>query len=460
MSMLFAGIATLVPSIGLAPVGAALAAPGGWPHDRQVCLTEGSTMLAPFRIPLALFRRFYHRLWMRVTLYAVLALVVALVSALVEDYVPDGLADRIGDDAVMPVLTVLASSMLVVSTFSLNVMVSAHRAAATNATPRIHRLLLDDTTTQSVLATFIGAFVFALTSIVLFRVGAYNARAAVVVMAVTVIVVALVIVAILRWVEHLSTLGSLDASMRTANDQARRGLEALARDPSLGANPLTAETVLPAELTPVPAAASGYVQIIDVARLNALASEHGAVYVCRETGHHVLRGEPVAQVSGHVPPEALTKMAGCFVTGDMRTFEKDPEFGLLALSEIASRALSPGINDPGTAIEALTRLETLLWDHAHARDEGAAQPTCCTRVFLPVPSAERLIEAAFGATARDGAGMIEVALQLRQALLALARGPDAGFATAAEAMAGRALAYAQAALPLEEEKERLIAIRA
>lgn len=405
------------------------------------------------RRPLILIRRLYRTLWMRVSLLALLSFVAAGLAALAEGLLPAQLAARIGPDAVMPVLTILATAMLAVSTFSLNIMVSAHRTAAGNATPRIHRLLLADTTTQNVLATFIGAFVYALSAIILFRIGLYPPDAAFVVMAVTILVVVLVVVAILRWIEHLSRLGSLDDSMQIAAAQAEAGLAMLERKPGLGANPLTDATVLPMELTPVSASASGYVQIVDVAGIEACLEGGACAYVARAPGHHVLRGEPLVAVSGHLGDEARAQIAAAFVLGDQRSVEQDPEFGLLMLSEISSRALSPGVNDPGTAIEVITRLETLLWDYA-TRDI-TPDPVRCPRVFLPVPSSERLIEASFAATARDGAGTIEVALQLRQALLALSRAPDDGIAKAAGAMARYALDHARGALKLDADRTRL-----
>lgn len=410
-------------------------------------------MLKALDLPAMLLRRAWRRLGVRVASFALLACVIAVAAPAVEPWMPRELASRIGADAVMPVLTILASSMLAVSTFSLNVMVSAHRTAAANATPRVHRLLLEDSTTQSVLAAFIGAFVYALTTIILFRARLYDGDTAVVVMGVTIFVVIMVVVAMLRWIGHLSRLGSMDDSMAVACDRARASLIARTRRPALGANPLTADTVLPGSTTPVPALQSGYVQLVDLARLQDCAGETASVYVTCAPGRHVLRGQPIAQVGGTVGDDALDRIARSFVIGNIRTHEQDPAFGLTILSEIASRALSPGVNDPGTAIEAITRLETLLWDYA--ANDGAPDAPEYPRVFLPVPRDADLIEAAFAATARDGAGQIEVAGTLRRALLALTGAPAPDLAEAATAMADRARQHAQKALRLDMEKDAL-----
>ena len=410
-------------------------------------------MLNPIRLPLMILRRYANKLWVRVSLYAALALAVTAVSPAIAPLIGSGIADTITPDAVMPVLTILATSMLAVSTFSLNVMVSAHRAAAENATPRVHRLLLTNRTTQSVLATFIGSFIFALTAILLFQSGIYADNAAVVVMVLTAVVVVMVIGALVRWIGHLETLGSIENALGTTAAEAKAGLDRLAGSPALGATPLDDKTVLPLELTPVPAPKSGYVQLVDVDGLDACLPATGFMYVARGPGSHVLAGTPLAHASGPVDSRVRERLARCFVIGPDRSFEQDPEYGLIVMSEIASRALSPGINDPGTAIAVIARLTGLLWDHG--RRSGSPKTPRISRVFVPVPGPDRLIDAAFGAVARDGAGTVEVAVELHQALHRLAEGPDDALARAAAAMADHVHDHARAALTLDADLDRL-----
>ena len=78
--------------------------------------------------------RFVRSLWIRVALISVLALLASGLAMAFETILPEALRQRFGTDAVMPVLKILASGMLAVSTFSLNVMVTAHHAAAAQAT--------------------------------------------------------------------------------------------------------------------------------------------------------------------------------------------------------------------------------------------------------------------------------------------------------------------------------------
>lgn len=174
--------------------------------------------------PILKLLRVSRRLWVRVSLMALLAVIAPGIAALLAPVIPEGIGKRFEPSAVMPILTILASGMLAVSTFSLNVMVSAHRAAAAQATPRAHRILLSDTTTQTVLATFIGAFVYALSAIILFQSNLIAPGTSVIMLGVTVLVVVLVILAMLRWIDHLSDLGSMDATLRTTVAEARPAL--------------------------------------------------------------------------------------------------------------------------------------------------------------------------------------------------------------------------------------------
>jgi uncharacterized membrane protein len=404
-------------------------------------------------MPLMIFRRYYRTLWLRVTLYALLSLAVALAGPILGSWLEFRIGRFVGPDDVRPILTILASSMLAVSTFSLNIMVSSHRAAAQTATPRVHRLLLEDTTTQSVLAVFIGAFVYALSTLILVQFVSFPESAAVVTMIVTVAVAVGVVVAMLRWIEHLSGLGSLDDSLELVSRRCAEGLALLAKDPAMGANSIEPETVLPADLTPVPASASGFVQLVDVAGLESCLGETSHLYVSRGPGRHVLKGNAVAQVSGYAPQEMLNELADCFVIGTHRTYEQDPAYGLIVLSEIASKALSPGVNDPGTAIQTIGWLQRLLWNYAGAdRPEPELHHP---RVFVPVTDASRLVDSAFGAIARDGASTIEVAFQLRQALLRLAVSPDPALNDALAEMADYALKHSETALVLDSDVVRL-----
>jgi uncharacterized membrane protein len=85
-----------------------------------------------------------------------------ILGILLDSYVPKSWTFELGASAVDSLLSIIASSMLAVTTFSLSTVVAAYSSATSTATPRATNLLLDDTVTQNMLATFIGAFIYAI----------------------------------------------------------------------------------------------------------------------------------------------------------------------------------------------------------------------------------------------------------------------------------------------------------
>ena len=146
-------------------------------------------------------------LWVRASLFAVLAIVTALVAIPIQNMFTGSLPYSVGSDSVGSILNILASSMLAVTTFSLSVMVTAYGAASTGATPRATQLVRQDTTTQNVLATFLGSFLYSLVGIIALSTGLYGENGRLILFLVTIAVVIIILATILRWIEHLSVLG-------------------------------------------------------------------------------------------------------------------------------------------------------------------------------------------------------------------------------------------------------------
>ncbi|PMC11657.1 DUF2254 domain-containing protein, partial [Klebsiella aerogenes] len=76
--------------------------------------------------------------------------------------------------------------------------------ATTNVTPRATRLVVEDVTTQNVLATFIGSFLFSLVGIIALNMGAYGERGRVILFIVTLVVIALILITLLRWIQPVA----------------------------------------------------------------------------------------------------------------------------------------------------------------------------------------------------------------------------------------------------------------
>ncbi|MFD1196451.1 DUF2254 domain-containing protein [Seohaeicola saemankumensis] len=388
-------------------------------------------------------REILKKVWVRVVGFAFLALLSVGLAHVLSPYLAEDLAIRAGADAVEQLLGVLTSSMLAVTTFSLSIAVSAFAAAASTATPRAAVLLQEDRTTQNVLATFLGAFLFGLVGLVALNADLYDAAGRVVIFLFTIVVIGFVVLALFRWIGHLMQFGRMGDTLDRVEAATAAALELRLADPYMGGRILSGEP--DHGMHGVDARTTGYVQHVDMQALHDCATAYGVqVYLRCLPGSFVTMGAPLARLSGAAPDPALCDTICRAITiGKRRTFEGDPRFGLIVLAEIASRALSPAVNDPGTAIDVLGRFVRILslW-----RDRAAPEIRF-PDIFVPPILPRDAIADAFRPLARDGAGLVEVQVRLQKALTDLRRIAPDTFGQATTRMAQDALARAEAAAP-------------
>lgn len=396
--------------------------------------------------------RISKRPWFRASLFSVLGIATALVALAVAPYIPYDMPTKIGSDAVDNILNVLASSMLAVTTFSLSIMVAAYGSATSNVTPRAISLLVEDPTTQNTLSTFIGSFIFSLVGIIALSTGLYGAQGRVVLFAATIIVVILVVYALLRWIDQLSGLGRVAETTARVEKAATQALCQRMEQPFLGGRPLEVNPIAIPGARPLYADKIGFVQHIDMPALGALTQDDAcAVYICVLPGVFVEPTQPIAWAVG-IEARCDAKLRAAFVIGAQRTFERDPRFGITVLAEIASRALSPGINDQGTAVDVIGRGLRVL---SHLSRPTPPEQPRYERVFAPGLGVADMIDDFFTPIARDGAAIVEVGLCLQQALASLGRLGDAAIMVAAHRQAELALKRAETALTLPEDWQRV-----
>ncbi|HDZ55586.1 MAG TPA: DUF2254 domain-containing protein [Pseudomonas xinjiangensis] len=396
-------------------------------------------------------------LWVRAALFALLGVGAALLATLSDRLWPGEAPVDIGADAVGVILGILASSMLAVTTFSLTVMVSTYGMATANITPRATRLLLQDTTSQNVLGTFLGSFLFSLVGIIALNTEIYGEKGRMVLFIFTMLVILVIVITMLRWIDHLSSFGRMaDAAGRVEN-VILKALRSRADNPRNGTSILyDPQRDIPPSAKAIHPSMTGYIQHIDIEKLSAWAEKHdGQVFLIRIAGSFVHPLEPIAWVMS-TAVDAPQELASAVTIGALRSFDQDPRFGIEVLAEIASRALSPAVNDPGTAIDVLGRAVRIL---SHWADETATatEPMGtmrCSRVHVPPLLLDDLFADIFTPIARDGAAMVEVQVRLQKSLKMLA-GYGGEFFVSASKYSAMALARAELAMPFEDDRFRL-----
>ena len=170
---------------------------------------------------------------------------------------------------------------------------------------------------------------------------------------------------------------------------------------------------------------SGYIQAIDDNQLMQIATEHNLLLrVEQRPGRFVVKGSQLMRV---FPEEKLNKQLAAkigdtFVLGIQRTEQQDLEFSIDQLVEIAARALSPGINDPFTAIRCIDQLSAAL---CHLVQQEIPSPYRYDdrhrlRVIVEPIAFADAIDAAFNQIRQYGQSSVAVTMRLLEAIATIA----------------------------------------
>lgn len=405
------------------------------------------------------YSRVVRSMWFRSTAFSLLAVIAALISMVATPYLPPGLSTKIGADALENILSIIASSMLAVTTFSLGIAVTAYNSAANAATPRATNLIVEDSTTQNVLATFVGAFLFSLIGIVVLRTGGYGEQGRLGLYVVTIILIILIVATLLRWISHLTTIGRMADTLERVERATQKAINSRLASPYLGCRPLADGYRLAHGNHPLHAAEIGYVQHIDTSALSECAHDWNMqLAISALPGTFADPGREVLFSEKPLSAKQTDEVLSCFTIGAARTFEQDPRFGIIVLSEIASRALSPGVNDPGTAIDVVGRLVRVLHSWDTGVSKGGEPEVNHPNLFAPGLRVADLFDDAFTSIARDASAMLEVHIRLQKAFATLATGATEDVREEAQRHASRSLERAVAGLQLASDVEKVRAL--
>lgn len=367
------------------------------------------------------YKRLTNKLWFRPLIFCVLSVGAALLAQVADHTFIVDYAPKIKKESLEDLLGTISSSMLVIAIFAVGSMLSAYSAASATATPRSFNLIVADDVSQNALSVYVGSFIFGIVASVAFKNGYYGQAGLFTLFVMTLLVFAIVILTFLKWVERISRLGRLGNTIKIIEEATRKSISKDLKLPYLGG--IKAEDNY-ADGIPVFSTKIGYVQHINMEKLQELAVENEAVIVihCRH-GKYCSADLPLAyyqSLNEGLGTKDKEVIRNAFTIDTYRSFLDDPRFGLITLSEIASRALSPSINDPGTAIAIIgshVRLFTLMLKDTTVQEN---RKVMYDRVQVPELQVSDMFEDAFRPIARDGAGNIEVMLRLQKGLVSIA----------------------------------------
>jgi uncharacterized membrane protein len=259
-------------------------------------------------------------------------------------------------DAAQAVLATIAGASMTVLGVTISLTLAVLALAAQGYTPRVLTRFMRDRGVQAVVASLIGTFTFSL--------GALRLVSDDQVPGITVNVAVLLALAslgiLIGFFHHLASEIRVERVIAGAWSDA---LPAIGGLTPLGGDAEKGMVTLEPAAADIPAGRTGRVVWVDEGALMGVARACGSVIVVvPPVGGFICEGETLARSHGGRPPGAAERaaMAGAVRLGTQRTHAGDLSYGLRQLTDIALRALSPGVNDSTTAHEAILRAGDLL----------------------------------------------------------------------------------------------------
>ena len=341
-----------------------------------------------------------------------------------DEHLPAAVSDVVfggGADAARTVLDAIASSLITVTSLTFSLTVVTLQLASSQFSPRLLRTFTRDRFVHVTLAVFLATFTFALTVLRSVRSASETAggtSAVVPQISVTLAFVLAIasVVSLVLFLAHLAREIRVETMLATVHTSARDTADRLHPRREGGSLPPPVTVAAPpSNAVVLPAASSGFLDRVDDRALYEAACELDVtVAVIRLPGASVVAGTPLAHLwttrnGATLLPDAVQRMQetldAAVVVSTERTEEEDVAFGLRQLTDVAAKALSPGVNDPTTAVHALGHSSAFLCELV-GRDLGdrvLSDEDGTVRVVLTRPSLPDLLDLGLTQPRRYGA---------------------------------------------------------
>jgi uncharacterized membrane protein len=349
---------------------------------------------------------------------------LSMVAAIVAVRLLHGIEEEMGWESGLPpstaqaVLGTMAASMFTFIVFVSSALLVAVQLASSQLTPRIIAIVFKDPITKLSLVVFVFTFTFTLavlvritTSVPLLttHLAAYSCLASLGVF--------------LYLIDHVGRSLRPSGALWAVASLGREVLDSvyprhLADSPSTTPAPIAA---LDGEPTcTIPSPRHGVVLAFDIPGLMSLAQSAGCVIeMVPQVGDFVAIGDPLFRVfQGGASRPADDALCHSVAVGQERTLEQDPTFAFRILVDIASKGLSPAINDPTTAVLALDQIHHLLREvgQRHLDDERVRDASGRLRLVYRTPDWEDFVRLAVTEIRQFGGTSIQIARRLRAML--------------------------------------------
>ena len=323
-----------------------------------------------------------------------------------------------GGTGARTLLGAVASSTIGVAGTVFSITIAALSLAAGQMGPRVLRIFTHDRGVQLTLGTFLGTFSYALMVLRSVRTQEEGPFTPQLSLTVGILLAFVCVGTLVYFVGHMASRINVDTVVELVSDDVRRAIGRLTVDQAPPAPPPPSFW---RGATPVVDHRRGYLQELDAEGLADWAAANAtALRLLVRPGDFVFPGAPIALALA--PAEAAeTAIRNATALGATRVSSSDLEFAVRQLVEVAVRALSPGINDPHTAISVLDRLCAALCDVAPVfLPTGAHLRNGKPVLVTPSIDYGGLCDAMFHMIRQNAAGSPAVLIRMLEVLTAVA----------------------------------------
>ncbi len=260
------------------------------------------------------------------------------------------------------VLSTVAAATISFAGIAFSVSVLTIQLASSQYSPRVVHTLFRDPFNKRVMGLVVGTFAFCLVVLRAVR-SSFEQNGTPVIpnlsVAVAVVLGVTAILALVAFIDHSAHTMDVSEILERVSTEA---LGHIRREWPLEAPAVARRPVDDRPSHVVRFTRTGWVQQIDVGALSDCATPGGVIHVSTRPGRYAVAGTPICAV---VPrpddPEATERrIRATVVTGATRTMQQDAPYGLRQLVDVALKALSPGVNDPTTAQDAIFHAASVL----------------------------------------------------------------------------------------------------
>jgi uncharacterized membrane protein len=359
--------------------------------------------------------------WFIPLLYAAAALLFGVSVPRLANVVLPGFDSSISVNAAIGIYSSIASGMLALTGIVFSLTFLMVQFGATAYSVRLVHWIARDRVLSHAMGVFTATFLYALIGLAwVDRNG--TGRVAVVGVEVVALLLIASIIMFISLIQRVSML-QVNQMLMFTGDQGRAIIEHLYPPFDTPATPSSAVTGLaPCVQTVFHHGHPRIVQTADIPALMRLAGEASCVIeMAASVGDAVLESTPILRVLGGTGPLPEQALRGAIELGNERTFEQDPKYAIRLLVDISIKALSPAINDPTTAVQALDQIEDLLIRLGRRRLEIGAYHDAAgkVRLVIPYPSWETFLLLAFDEIQLYGAGSIQVMRRMKSLIIEL-----------------------------------------